>query len=60
MGASAVQKHSVSYYRPWRKHPLVRALRTIGFYLLLIILFIPTGAIGWLRKRFPRLRKVLE
>jgi len=31
-----------------------------GVILLLIILFIPTGAAGWLRKRFPRLRKVLE
>ncbi len=30
-----------------------------GALLLLIILFIPGGAVGWLRKRFPRLMKVL-
>lgn len=30
-----------------------------GIMLLLIILFIPSGAVGWLRKRFPTLRKVL-
>lgn len=35
-------------------------LAVAGLLLLLIILFIPGGAIGWLRKRFPRLRKVLE
>ncbi|MCU0490406.1 MAG: branched-chain amino acid ABC transporter permease [Chloroflexaceae bacterium] len=30
-----------------------------GVLLLLIVLFIPAGAVGWLRKRFPRLRNVL-
>ncbi|NWF80792.1 MAG: branched-chain amino acid ABC transporter permease [Chloroflexi bacterium] len=30
-----------------------------GALLLLIVLFIPAGAIGWLRARFPRLRRVL-
>lgn len=30
-----------------------------GVLLLLIVLFIPAGAVGWLRHRFPRLRKVL-
>jgi branched-chain amino acid transport system permease protein len=30
-----------------------------GVMLLLIILFIPAGAVGWLRKRFPALRRVL-
>ncbi len=30
-----------------------------GVLLLVIILFIPAGAVGWLRIRFPRLRKVL-
>ncbi|GAB4501451.1 MAG: branched-chain amino acid ABC transporter permease [Anaerolineales bacterium] len=30
-----------------------------GILLLLIVLFIPAGAIGWLRQRFPQLRKVL-
>lgn len=41
MGASTVQSRAVGYQRPWRKHPLVQALRTAGFYLLLILLFIP-------------------
>lgn len=31
-----------------------------GLLMLLIILFIPAGFIGWLRRRFPRLRSVLE
>lgn len=31
-----------------------------GLVLLLIVLFMPSGLIGALRKRFPRLRKVLE
>jgi branched-chain amino acid transport system permease protein len=35
-------------------------LAVAGVLLLLIILFIPTGAIGWVRRRFPRLRRVLE
>ena len=30
-----------------------------GVLLLVIILFIPAGAVGWLRRRFPVLRKVL-
>jgi branched-chain amino acid transport system permease protein len=30
-----------------------------GLFLLLIVLFIPVGAVGWLRRRFPRLRKTL-
>jgi len=28
--------------------------------LLIIILFVPAGVVGWLRSRFPRLRRVLE
>jgi len=35
-------------------------LATAGLLLLLIILFVPAGAVGWLRHRFPRWRKVLE
>jgi branched-chain amino acid transport system permease protein len=31
-----------------------------GVLLLLIILFVPAGVVGWLRQRFPRLRSVLE
>jgi len=31
-----------------------------GFALLLIVLFIPAGIVGWLRARFPILRRVLE
>jgi branched-chain amino acid transport system permease protein len=30
-----------------------------GVILLVIVLFIPAGAVGWLRQRFPPLRKVL-
>ncbi len=30
-----------------------------GVLLLVIILFVPAGAVGWLRQRFPRLRNVL-
>ncbi len=35
-------------------------LTIAGIILLLIILFIPAGVIGWLRARVPRLRGVLE
>jgi branched-chain amino acid transport system permease protein len=31
-----------------------------GGVLLLIVLFVPGGAVGWLRERFPRLRRLLE
>jgi branched-chain amino acid transport system permease protein len=31
-----------------------------GLILLLIILFVPAGAVGWMRNRFPRLRRLLE
>jgi len=34
-------------------------LSVAGVLLLVIILFIPAGAVGWLRGRFPALRKVL-
>ncbi len=34
-------------------------LSVAGALLLLIILFIPAGAVGWLRHRFPRLRRFL-
>jgi hypothetical protein len=31
-----------------------------GLVLLLIVLFVPAGAVGGLRQKFPKLRKVLE
>ncbi len=31
-----------------------------GLALLVIILFIPAGVVGWLRARLPRLRRVIE
>ena len=31
-----------------------------GGILLLIVIFVPGGAVGWVRERFPRLRRVLE
>jgi len=31
-----------------------------GSVLLLIVLFVPGGAVGWVREHFPRLRRVLE
>ncbi len=34
-------------------------LSVAGGMLLVIILFIPAGAVGWLRQRFPRLRRYL-
>ena len=34
-------------------------LSVAGVLLLVIVLFIPAGAVGWLRKRVPMLRKVL-
>jgi branched-chain amino acid transport system permease protein len=35
-------------------------LAVAGVLLLIIILFVPGGVVGWLRSRFPRLRRVLE
>ncbi len=35
-------------------------LSVAGALLLLIVLFVPAGAIGWLRYRFPVLRRVLQ
>ena len=35
-------------------------LTIAGVVLLLIILFIPNGVVGWLRARLPRLRRTLE
>lgn len=35
-------------------------LAVAGVILLLIILFVPAGAVGWVRGRIPALRKVLE
>jgi branched-chain amino acid transport system permease protein len=35
-------------------------LTIAGFVLLLIILFIPNGIVGWVRARVPRLRRMLQ
>jgi branched-chain amino acid transport system permease protein len=35
-------------------------LAVAGVLLLIIVLFVPAGVVGWLRGRFPRLRRVLE
>ncbi|HET7009957.1 MAG TPA: branched-chain amino acid ABC transporter permease [Anaerolineales bacterium] len=35
-------------------------LAVAGVMLLIIILFVPAGVVGWLRQRLPRLRRVLE
>lgn len=35
-------------------------LAVAGALLLLIILFVPAGVVGWLRRRFPGLQRVLE
>jgi branched-chain amino acid transport system permease protein len=35
-------------------------LTIAGVVLLLIILFVPNGVVGWLRARLPRLRSILE
>jgi len=35
-------------------------LTVAGVMLLIIILFIPAGAVGWIRRRVPGLREVLE
>ena len=34
-------------------------LSVSGVLLLIIVLFIPAGAVGWLRQRFPALRRIL-
>jgi branched-chain amino acid transport system permease protein len=35
-------------------------LAVAGVLLLIIVLFVPAGVVGWLRGRFPRLRRMLE
>ncbi|MDY6875960.1 MAG: branched-chain amino acid ABC transporter permease [Chloroflexota bacterium] len=35
-------------------------LSVAGALLLLIVLFVPAGVVGWLRNRFPTLRRVLQ
>lgn len=35
-------------------------LAIAGLLLLLIVLFVPSGVVGWLRSRFPALRRVFE
>lgn len=35
-------------------------LAVAGLFLLLIVLFVPAGAIGWLRERFFRIRRIIE
>lgn len=35
-------------------------LSVSGGLLLIIVLFVPAGLIGWLRQRFPKLRRVLQ
>ena len=42
--------------------PLFRniQLAVAGLMLLVIVLFVPAGLVGWLRRTFPRLRRYLE
>jgi branched-chain amino acid transport system permease protein len=42
--------------------PLFKSLHlaVAGLFLLLIVLFLPAGAVGWLRQRFRPLRRFLE
>lgn len=35
-------------------------LSVAGALLLLIVLFVPAGVVGWLRHRYPRLRRILQ
>jgi branched-chain amino acid transport system permease protein len=35
-------------------------LAVAGVLLLIIVLFVPGGIVGWLRQRFPKLRRVLQ
>jgi branched-chain amino acid transport system permease protein len=35
-------------------------LALAGLILLLIVLFVPAGAVGWVRNRLPRLKRLLE
>jgi hypothetical protein len=35
-------------------------LSVAGALLLLIVLFVPGGVVGWLRNRFPILRRVVQ
>jgi branched-chain amino acid transport system permease protein len=35
-------------------------LSVAGVLLMLIVLFIPAGVIGWVRNRFPNTRRVLQ
>ncbi len=35
-------------------------LAVAGVLLLVIVLFVPAGVVGWLRARFPRLRRILH
>ena len=35
-------------------------LSVAGFLLLLIVLFIPAGVVGWIRNRYPKTRRVLQ
>ena len=39
---------------------LLAATSVLSAACLVIVLFVPGGAVGWLRERFPRLRRVLE
>ncbi len=42
--------------------PVVKDYQLVvaGVLLLVIVLFVPAGLVGWLRDRFPRLRRVFE
>ncbi|MBT6150980.1 MAG: branched-chain amino acid ABC transporter permease, partial [Chloroflexi bacterium] len=35
-------------------------LSVSGGLLLVVVLFVPAGVIGWIRQRFPRLRRILQ
>jgi branched-chain amino acid transport system permease protein len=57
LGAAAYQRlRGVLLVSPLFKN---MQLAVAGVLLLMIILFIPAGVIGWLRHRLPRLRRVL-
>jgi multiple sugar transport system permease protein len=38
---AAISSVGEGYRRPWRRHPAVRATRRVGFYVLLLLLWLP-------------------
>jgi small neutral amino acid transporter SnatA (MarC family) len=55
-----IPEHQYAVVNDLRESLVAADFRIAGLLLLLIVLFIPAGVVGWIRNRYPKTRRVLQ